>query len=219
MIKIFCEGIGDQIFIADFIESIFEVRFTRETSLKNKDKIIIKNEKIEIIPIDGCKKIKQDIFKDLFINNSDIGGKNILIFDADFTNVNGNNGFVNCSRMVEELKNHPEKPIIFEHYLWPNNQDDGLFEDLLIKIIPDKHLPVIKCISSHQECLSSLHDLNINVPGIKEKISYYLYMFNQDSKASKRRFNNEYWCLDINKCEELLNLKKFLTNTIDFEKL
>lgn len=217
MIKIFCEGIGDQIFIADFLEIIFDLKFDRELpNKKSIDKITIKNENIEIIPIDGCKNIKLDVIKDYFINNSEVGGKNILIFDADVTNVNGNNGFTNCNRMVEELKNHPEKPIVFDHYLWPNNQNDGLFEDLLIKIIPNKNLPVIDCISSHQDCLRSLgENLELNVPGIKEKISYYLHMFKQESKASKRRFNNAFWCLDVSKCDDLLSFKNFMEQMLN----
>ena len=93
MKKIFCEGIGDQIFIADFIEYHFDIIFQRDYNKKN-DKIKVHNAEIEIISIDGCTKIREQIYKEQFIDNTEKGGVNIIIFDADYKDLgNGNNGF------------------------------------------------------------------------------------------------------------------------------
>lgn len=212
MLKIFCEGIGDQIFIADFIECQFEIKFDRNIDrLGGSNLLTIKNEQIEIIPIDGCKKINKVIIKQLFINNSDVGGKNILIFDADYTGINGNNGFQNCNVMIDNLKKNQTNPMEFSHYLWPNNKDDGLFEDLLEKIIPKDKYPVIKCLESNLSCLNSLKEQHvIKVPGIKEKINSYLHLFAQSTKLIERNYNNDFWHLDTSSCEELLAFRQFL---------
>lgn len=210
MLKIFCEGIGDQIFIADFIESQFQIQFDRVIDRKTNS-VSIKNENIEIIPIDGCKQIKKIVIKQLFVNNSELGGKNILIFDADYTGVNGNNGFENCNIMIENLKEHQSNPIEFSHYLWPNNKDDGLFENLLDKIIPTDKYCVVGCLESNLSCLNLLKEQHsIKVPGIKEKINSYLHLFSQPTKLIERSYKNDFWHLDTTICEELSFFKSFL---------
>jgi hypothetical protein len=106
--------------------------------------------------------------------------------------------------MIETLKSNKEAPIIFDHFLWPDNIGDGFFEDLLIKIIPEEKSQVINCIESHLTCLTSLQShLTIKIPGIKEKIGFYLNTFQQPSQVSKRQYNNEFWMVDIAKSTEL----------------
>lgn len=210
MINIFCEGIGDQVFIADFIESHFNVTFQR-TLRQDLKGLTIENERIKVIPIDGCKKINKTAIKQLFINNTELGGKNILIFDADYTGINGNNGFANCSKMIESLKSNEKTPLDFVHYLWPNNGEDGFFEDLLEKIIPDDKYAVVSCLESNTSCLKLLKEsLSIRIPTIKEKINSYLFLFNQSTKLTERTYKNEFWHLSNADCKELLLFKDFL---------
>jgi hypothetical protein len=211
MIKIFCEGIGDQIFIADFIEAHFQIVFEREIKKKGI-KVDIKNSKIEIIPIDGCANINKDFIKQQFVNNTEIGGYNILIFDADYTGISGNNGYENCITMIHNLRNHQTLPIVFEHFLWPNNKSDGVFENLLEKLIPVDKREVISCLESNSHCLNILKEkLEIRVPTIKEKLSSYLYLFNQPTNVHQRSYINDCWHLRIEECEELLDFKNFLS--------
>lgn len=212
MLKIFCEGIGDQVFIADFIETHFPVKFERIQESKGAQSLLIRNDSIQIIPIDGCKKIHNLVVKQLFTNNTELGGKNLLIFDADFTGINGNNGYENCSTTIENLKNHDKYPIDFFHFLWPDNANDGLFENLLEKMIPNEKKSVVQCIESHLHCLTSLSTTQpIKVPGVKEKISTYLHLFSQKTKLIDRRYNSGFWRLDPNECAELQIFKDFLS--------
>lgn len=212
MLKIFCEGIGDQIFIADFIESQFPIVFDRIQGTNGAQSLLIRNDEVEIIPIDGCKKINNLIVKQLFTNNSELGGRNLLIFDADYTGINGNNGFNNCNNTIENLKKHEKYPIDFFHFLWPDNTNDGLFENLLEKIIPSEKLSVIHCIESNLTCLTALSTQHqIKVPGIKEKINAYLHLFSQSTKLIDRRYNSDFWHLDPKICAELQIFKEFLS--------
>ena len=207
MIKIFCEGIGDQIFISNFIEFHFEIKFEK---IKNDNKITIKNEIIEIIPIEGCTKIHEDYIKNQFINNSESGGINLLIFDADYKNVNGNNGYEACMHKLENLKNHVDNPIIFESFIWPNNSSDGFFEDLLINLIPDDKKEVLDCIMNNRKCISSINKaLEVNIPSEKELINYYLYILKQSTKNIDKTYLNEFWCLEKDKYAGIESLYHF----------
>lgn len=219
MLKIFCEGIGDQVFIADFIESQFPIRFERIQEAKGPRSLVIRNDEIEIVPIDGCKKINNIVIKQLFTNNTELGGKNLLIFDADFTGVNGNNGFNNCNNTIENLKKHEKYPIDFFHFLWPDNTNDGLFENLLEKIIPNEKLSVINCIESSQTCLKALSGQHqIKVPGVKEKINSYLHLFSQSTKLIDRRYNSDFWHLSPSECGELQMFKEFLSAHLNLDE-
>ena len=167
MKKIFFEGIGDQIFIADFIEYHFDIIFQRDYNKKN-DKIRVHNAEIEIISIDGCSKIRKQIYKEQFIDNTEKGGVNIVVFDADYKNIgNGNNGFQSCCQKLDDLK----KELTFEYFLWPNHENDGYLEDVQKNMIPKSKLPIINCMDSHFSCLDSLRgEHNLLEFGDKAKI-------------------------------------------------
>lgn len=86
MLIIFCEGVTDQIFIADCIEKYFDIIFERKKNRKSDKKIDIGFEnKIEIIEIGGCEKLSADIHVDRMKDNLSNEGANIVIFDADYT--------------------------------------------------------------------------------------------------------------------------------------
>lgn len=114
--------------------------------------------------------------------------------------------------MIESLKNHEKTPIEFEHFLWPDNTNDGFFEDLLDKLIPKHKVEIVDCIKSHITCLGYVEkNHNITVPGIKEKINFYVHLHNHPSKLVERSYKNEIWSIDTNICMELASLKTFIT--------
>jgi len=208
MKKIFCEGIGDQIFIADFIEFHFDIIFERDYN-KSKDKIRIYNKDVEIISIDGCTKIRDKVYKEQFIDNTEKGGLNIVIFDADYKDVgNGNNGFESCCQRLDDLKNE----LNFDYFLWPDHENDGFLEDVQRKMIPESKLPILSCMESHFSCLDSLREEhNLLEFNDKAKISIYLYYCQKENKASLVRYNDtEYWDLSLEKNEFLNRFKLFL---------
>lgn len=217
MKKIFCEGIGDQIFIADFIEYHFDIIFQRDYNKKN-DKIKVHNAEIEIISIDGCTKIREQIYKEQFIDNTEKGGVNIVVFDADYKDLgNGNNGFESCCQKLDDLKNDLKDESTFDYFLWPDNENDGYLEDVQRKMIPELKLPILSCMDSHFSCLDSLrNDNNLKVFTDKDKISIYLYYCQKDSRPSFVRYNEEeYWNLKVEENEPLLKFKNFLIEKLE----
>src|SRR4051812_1286951 len=111
-IKIFCEGVTDQIFIADCLETFYNIPTTRnikKSSTKNgikEEKLEIKfHEHGEIIEVGGCDKLSNKLYLSMLEDNGDLGGVNIIIFDADFTEQgNGNKGFNACVQKLENMK-------------------------------------------------------------------------------------------------------------------
>lgn len=214
MINIFCEGIGDQIFIADFIEFHFKITFVRKNT--KRDKIDISNDIISILSLDGCDKIHSQINKDRFIENTERGGNNFVVFDADYVNRNGNNGFSNCCKMLDNLK----KEISFEYFLWPDHNNDGYLEDVQRNMIPNDKLPILSCMDNHFLCLDALRkEHSIKAFDDKSKISIYLYYCEKDNTASTIRYNDErYWSLNIEKNVGLSRFYEFLLNHLIAEK-
>src|SRR4051794_36754286 len=92
-IIIFCEGITDQVFIADCLEYFFGINIIKRANPKDKHKLkITLGQESEIIDIEGCSKLSNKFYLDLLKDNSEEGGVNIIIFDADSAG-SGNNGF------------------------------------------------------------------------------------------------------------------------------
>lgn len=204
-LKIFCEGITDQIFLADFIEKTYSIKFNREKR-KNKFKIDIKSNSIDIIEIGGCEKLKNPIYHTMLLDNLKTGGKNIVIFDADQSN-QGNNGYINCKRKLEDLSSKYS----FDYYIWPDNQSDGEIEDLLRKLVCSEKEPIFSCMEEHANCLNTLSNFSIRKPGIKEKINFYLHTCNQSTASNERSYlSEEYWNLNPEEIPLLKKLKSML---------
>lgn len=215
MVKIFCEGITDQIFLADFIEVNFGYQFKRYQK-KDKTRLdVLCEKKIEIIEIGGCNKLKNQIYIDSLADNFNGGGINIVIFDADHkAKGNGNKGFENCKNKLENLKLN--KSVQFEYFIWPNYEDEGEIEDLLRKLIPKSREDIFNCIDSHQDCISKLKHENLKYAELKEKVGYYLFTCNMKSPPKDRDYKDkEYWNLKLDDCNDLKKLHKFLKPIID----
>ncbi|NHM02413.1 DUF3226 domain-containing protein [Flavobacterium difficile] len=208
-IKIFCEGITDQVFIADCIELFYGFESTRVDKKNSKLDIKFSNG-IEIIDVGGCSKLSNEIYISQLEDNKALNGVNVVIFDADYTELgNGNKGFDSCKQKLEGIKR--DKNVDFDYFLWPNNNDDGIVEDLLRKLIPSDKEVVYNCIESHQACLSSLAVPNIRFAELKDKVGYYLHTVNLESRARFRNYKNaDYWDLNHESIGDLKKLKSFL---------
>lgn len=210
--KIFCEGVTDQVFIADCIESLYDLKFERTvTTTSGVKRIEIKHKEIfEIIEIGGCSNLSNPLYLSQLEDNTDLGGRNVVIFDADYTGKrNGNKGFSSCNSMLQQLKKR--KVVSFDHYIWPDNGGDGIIEDLLRKLIPSKREPVFACIESHQECLKKLSFDDIKLSELKDKIGHYLYTCSLSSNGRERDYKNEdVWDIRNASCPEFVKFKSFL---------
>ncbi|WP_341777595.1 DUF3226 domain-containing protein, partial [Helicobacter pylori] len=98
-----------------------------------------------------CKNIKS------ILNNEDHRYKQVcIIFDADIKEESQESdaGFNNKLKHIREK--FKEKGIDFpkeQIFLFPNNQDDGDLETLLLKIA--KHDEFLKCFEGYLECIKS----------------------------------------------------------------
>ena len=216
-ILIFCEGVTDQIFISDCLEMLYGIPCQRiPKKVRSQNVEVTFNGNSEIIDVGGCSKLTDPIYISLMEDNSELGGINIIIFDADAPGAIktkpgkiGNNGFSNCMTKLNALKTN--KNLSFDFYIWPNHSQDGMIEDLLRQLIPSEKKPILNCIESHKNCLQSLAIENLKYAEIKEQIGFYLYTLQQASESRKRNYkDSSFWNLDFEAIEDLKKLKLFL---------
>lgn len=211
-LSIFCEGVTDQLFLADFLESFYDIKLERVPN-KSKIKVFNKIKEIEIVDVGGCTNLSNPLYLNTLKDNKDLSIQNIVIFDADITGqINGNKGFNACKQKLDNLRKN--KDVDFQYYIWPNNNDDGIIENLLKELIPKEKEKVYNCIESHQECLLSLNDEKLKIADLKDKISYYLFTCKSDSRVKNRNYKDtDFWNLDLINTG-LNKLKLFLDNFV-----
>lgn len=144
-------------------------------------------------------------------HNSDNGGINLIIFDAD-NNIE--------QRRNEILKWKEEYGLDFELFLFPDNQSNGAVEDLLMKCINPKNQPIVDCWMSYVTCLRNKkiegRTQPLTIPARKSEVYCYLETLLGETKKEKdlirnknRNFlNSDHWDMD---CPAIQPLKDFLT--------
>ena len=90
----------------------------------------------------GYTKLRKEDAINAMRQNTDAGGKNLVIFDAD-------DNF--DSRRKELLAIKDEFGVEFELFLLPNNKDAGELEDMLEQIINPNNQPVMDCWAGKTE--------------------------------------------------------------------
>lgn len=162
MTYILVEGIEDKIFINYILLNIQQ---------KSKDLFTI-----EYNGSHGITDHKEEQIEKHLLKNTNI----LIINDAD-----------DCyQKRKKELENKIYKKIVpnatnklidknatlpsINIFLYPNNNDDGIFEDLLLKCIPEGH-KIPECFDKFVSCLSTIQtEYNINLPVTKTKIYSYV---------------------------------------------
>jgi hypothetical protein len=213
-ILILCEGITDQVFLADFIQLFYTIDFEKtENKINKKDVVDIKFKNtdfdITLLAVDGCKNLNSDAIIGIMEKNIANSGKNVVIFDADDESIgNGNNGFENATKSLQSTQQKAK----FDFYLWPNNQDNGDIETLLRQLIPKDKQPVMMCIEEHQECLKQTGINGLRSADLKKMLSFYLYAQSiKDTEGRYRDYKNAaFWNLNCEENESLQRLKDFL---------
>lgn len=149
----------------------------------------------KIEPVNGKDNLKNN--DNNFNINTLEGGKNIIIFDAD----NPDNGGGFEKRRTELLKVIAEMGVESELFLFPNNHDDGMFENLLENLmLKDKYKSFFDCFNDYENCLGNdyVH------PNLKARVFTYISSMKAlPNKVRKRlgsgnwQFSNmDYWNLD-----------------------
>lgn len=213
LITILCEGITDQAFIADCLEIFFNITVTRTS--KSKDKIDMTFGKdSQIVSVGGCSKISNRLILDSLLDNTKKGGRNIVFFDADFDTLGrddkqgtGNNGFKSAKQKLTDIQ--IQHKVVFDFYLWHNNNHDGEVEDLLCQLVPSEKKELFNCFKGFNSCLKKSSIQQLKLPTLKEHINSYLHLCNQDPKNRNYK-NKEFWDMDHEKCSDLLRLRDFL---------
>jgi hypothetical protein len=212
-VLIFCEGVTDQVFIADCLELFFNFSVFREQKVKKEKKLTVSFENNnfigKIIDIGGCDNLmKITQYHADMQDNKEEGGENIVIFDADYTGKdNGNRGINPCRQKLDNIK--IKKEVNFHYYIWPDNKSDGIIETLLRELVPQNKESIFGCIEQHQDCLKSLNIDNLKYADLKTIIGFYLHTSNQNSEGRKRNYkDSNFWNLNHN---ENKNLDKFVS--------
>lgn len=166
----------------------------------------------------GYTKLRKEDSINALRQNTDAGGKNLVIFDADD----------DCeARRQELLAIQEEFGVEFELFLLPNNKDAGELEDMLEQIINPNNQPVMDCWATYEGELEKVRiptktPPTLTIPAKKTKIYAYLETLLGKSRNQKKLIkdanrnyeNTEHWNLDA---EYLEPVKKFLKSSIKIQ--
>ena len=161
----------------------------------------------------GYSKLKSEEALQALRQNSDQGGVNLVIFDADN----------DCeARRKELLAVKEEFGVEFELFLLPNDKDAGELEDMLENIINPNNQPVMDCWQTYEGELEKVRiptktPPTLTIPAKKTKIYAYLETLLGKSRSQKKLIkdpnrnyeNTLHWDLDA---EYLEGLKGFLVD-------
>lgn len=147
--------------------------------------------------------------------NTDVGEKNLVVFDAD--SVNNNGGLE--KRRDQLLQKKEELGLEFELFLWPDNSNDGDVEILMESIARKDFYPeFFDCFGKYECCISRRKDYDgkqfYSTPNRKGKLHTYFTSL-PISKTKKDKVgsglwqwnNPEIWDLDS---DSLTPIKEFL---------
>ncbi len=128
-----------------------------------------------------------------FKENTDLGGTNLVIFDADSPQNEG--GFV--KRLIQLEAKQKELKIEFMLFLFPNHKSDGDFELLLEQIINPAHNDLLNCFSAYETCLLKLNasakEEVYKIPMRKAKIYSYIDSFPLDQREKEQMKKGDYF--------------------------
>ena len=163
----------------------------------------------------GYQKLRKEDAINSMKQNTDAGGKNLVIFDADD----------DCeSRRKDLLAIKEVFGVEFELFLFHNNKDAGELEDMLEKIINPNNKPVMDCWQTYEDKLREVRiptktPPTLTIPAKKTKIYAYLETLLGKSRSQKKLIkdanrnyeNAQHWDLDS---EYLKPLKEFLERSL-----
>lgn len=155
----------------------------------------------------------------LMQSNTDEGGINLVIFDADSEENDG--GY--DKRKEELIKRQEELGLEFELFLWPDNRSDGDVEVLMERIArQDLYPEFFDCFSRYEKCISQRKKIDglpfYQTPNRKGKLHTYFNAL-PISNTKKKKFGKGFWRWDDTQIwnldsEALEPLKEFIKTHI-----
>jgi len=199
--QIIVEGDADKKFFEDYYHHIFGEKAPKDSiTHPGKDG-----------DTGGYQKLKSEDAIGAMRQNTDLGGINLVIFDADEDAE---------TRRKELLAIKDEYDVDFKLFLLPNDKDAGALEDLLERIINPNNQPVMDCWQTYEGELEKVRiptkiPPTLTIPAKKTKIYAYLETLLGKSRSQKKLIkdanrnyeNTQHWNLDA---EYLDPLKEFL---------
>ena len=157
----------------------------------------IDNYQYEIITVGGWEKIV--LAKNTFKYNNDLGNKNIVFFDADADSK---------KRREEILSKFKDIKLIDDIFLFPDNENQGNLETILLSIINPKNTSINDCFDEYKKCIEGL-SIDNSYLNNKTKVFTYLSLLNKEPKEQNRDYSDpDAWNLEhdlILKIEQYLN--------------
>ena len=203
---IIVEGDADKKFFLDYFHHLFGEQAP-------KDSIIHSGRDNDATG--GYTKLKSEEALQAMRKNTNQGGVNLVIFDADEDTE---------ARRKELLAIKEEFGVEFELFLMPNNKEAGELEDMLEQIINPNNQPVMDCWQTYEGELEKVRiptkiPPTLTIPAKKTKIYAYLETLLGKSRSQKKLIkdanrnyeNTQHWNLNA---EYLEPLKEFLINNI-----
>lgn len=202
--KIFVEGAADKRFIEQLISYLFN-------EPAKKDYVIATNGYGKLLT-----KTTQETYLNQMKRNSDDGGVNLVIFDAD-------DDFEQRKYEIEVWRE--ENNVDFQLFLFPDNSHAGELENLLESIINPENQPVMDSWTTFEDSLKEIRlpwkEGPLTIPAKKTKIYAYLEVLLGPSKSEKEKIkeknreytNTHHWNLNAYALESLTGfLKRNLSN-------
>ncbi len=212
VIRIFVEGIADQVFLFDIIQYWYGLDGDKKNFLlKIRDdqyvQILKSGDKGDsggksyYITKEGWEKQKTQF---------GFPGTNLIIIDSD----DGREETLAALRGTIDISDFPFDSQL---YLWPDNQSNGELENLLERIINPENQPILHCWSAFESCISQIEGRTLTLPANKTKVYAYLETLLGDSNSEKEKIkernrdytNPNHWNLDPTNTN-LSPLKTFL---------
>lgn len=203
--QIIVEGDADKKFFQDYYHHLFHEKASENTVIHSgKDG-----------DAGGFAKLKSEETLQSLRKNTNQGGINLVIFDADDDPE---------SRRKELLAVKEQYGVEFELFLLPNDKDAGALEDMLEQIINPDNQPVMDCWATYEGELEKVRiptkiPPTLTIPAKKTKIYAYLETLLGKTRSQKKLIkdpnrdyeNTQHWNLDA---EYLAPLKEFMEKKI-----
>lgn len=159
----------------------------------------VSTDKYNVITTDGYTNLMDSVDASNILAmqvNTDAGGKNLVVFDAD--TVKNHGGFT--MRKAELLGKRDELGLDFDLFLWPNNKEDGDVEVLMESIArKDLYPEFFVCFSKYENCLLKRKDSHgapfYSAPNRKGKLFAFITSL-PISKTKKRKTGKGVWLWD-----------------------
>jgi hypothetical protein len=182
-ISIFVEG-NDAFFLREFICYICPDINISCVTVKAPFKLNTESISVNIIPTKGFTSIVKS--KNEFIQTSNHGGVNLVVFDADDPSKDYG-GFEARMKYLNSIKDAGN--LDFDIFLFPNHSDNGDYETLLESIVPEEHRGLLNCFNQYQKCIElqdELKQYGYNLPIRKSKIYSYVDALKKSAEEEDR---------------------------------